>query len=73
MNALKDIHSKADRRCQPSKIPNGDGAPEWATEEAFARDWTRGCDNCDAKPVVNATGMCGPCTFGLSETLGGNW
>lgn len=42
-------------------------------EEAFACDWTRECEVCDAKPVVNATGLCGPCTWGESETAGGNW
>lgn len=73
MSERKDIRSKADRRCRPSKIPHGDGAPDWANDEAFARDWTRKCDNCGADPVVNATGMCGPCTFGESETVGGNW
>lgn len=70
---IKDIRSKADRRWQPSKIPSGDSAPPEAAEEAFARDWTRGCEVCGEKPVVNATGLCGPCTWGESETYGGNW
>ena len=42
-------------------------------EQAFEKDWTRGCENCGAKPVVNATGLCGPCTFGEAATAGGNW
>lgn len=73
--ARKDIRVKSDRRWRPSKIPS-QGDPDWsdeAADEAFARDWTRGCDNCGARPVVNATGMCGPCTFGESATHGGNW
>lgn len=70
---MKDIRCKADRRWAPSKIPSGaDETPE-ANEEAFARDWTRGCSNCGATPVVNATGLCGPCTFGEAATAGGNW
>ncbi len=36
-------------------------------------DWTRGCDVCGQKPIVPATGMCGPCTFGEADTIGGNW
>ncbi len=36
-------------------------------------DWSRCCENCDAKPVVPQTGLCGPCTFGEAETAGGNW
>jgi len=67
----KDIRSKADRRWKVSKIP-ADKSDE-VIAEAFARDWTRGCDNCGQKPVVNVTGMCGPCTFGEAETMGGNW
>lgn len=42
-------------------------------EEAFEKDWTRECEVCGMKPVVNATGLCGPCTFGEAETVGGNW
>lgn len=36
-------------------------------------DWSRTCKVCEARPVVPSTGMCGPCTFGDSETAGGNW
>ena len=42
-------------------------------EEAFEKDWGRKCENCGATPVVNATGLCGPCTFGEAATAGGNW
>lgn len=49
-------------------------APENMTnEEAFEKDWGRKCENCGATPVVNATGLCGPCTFGEAATAGGNW
>lgn len=36
-------------------------------------DWSRKCENCDASPIVPATGLCGPCTTGDSSTAGGNW
>lgn len=38
-----------------------------------AADWSGECENCGASPIVPATGMCGPCTFGEAETIGGNW
>lgn len=36
-------------------------------------DYTTKCIVCGAVPVVPATGMCGPCTFGEASTAGGNW
>ena len=36
-------------------------------------DYTKTCDVCGGTPVVPETGMCGPCTFGEAETVGGNW
>ena len=36
-------------------------------------DWSKKCDVCGNCPIVPITGMCGPCTFGESETAGGNW
>jgi len=36
-------------------------------------DWTGHCENCGASPILPATGMCGPCSFGDAETAGGNW
>lgn len=36
-------------------------------------DWNRNCENCGETPVVPATGLCGPCTFGEADTVGGNW
>ena len=31
------------------------------------------CETCGASPIIPATGMCGPCTFGEADTEGGNW
>jgi hypothetical protein len=36
-------------------------------------DWSGACCNCNASPILPATGMCGPCTFGEADTIGGNW
>lgn len=36
-------------------------------------DWTGQCEICGQSPIVPATGMCGPCTFGEADTMGGNW
>lgn len=40
---------------------------------AFRPDWTRECEVCGQKPVVSATGLCGPHTFGEADTLNGAW
>jgi ribosomal protein L37E len=42
-------------------------------KEAFQKDYSRNCEVCGQTPVVNATGLCGPCTFGEAETANGNW
>ena len=42
-------------------------------DPATAPDWTGNCLICGESPIVPATGMCGPCTFGEAETVGGNW
>jgi len=36
-------------------------------------DFEGECDVCGCGPVVPQTGMCGPCTFGEADTVGGNW
>jgi hypothetical protein len=36
-------------------------------------DWEGKCENCGESPIVPETGMCGPCTFGEADTVGGNW
>lgn len=36
-------------------------------------DWSKKCEVCGQSPIVPATGMCGPCTFGEADTAGGNW
>lgn len=46
--------------------------PELSDEQAFEKV-DKPCEVCDARPVVRATGLCGPCTFGEADTAGGNW
>ena len=36
-------------------------------------DWEGKCEVCGQSPIVPVTGMCGPCTFGEADTMGGNW
>lgn len=36
-------------------------------------DWGSKCCVCGESPIVPVTGLCGPCTFGESDTAGGNW
>lgn len=49
-----------------------DGKKE-KSEPDLEPDWTGTCEVCGSTPIVPATGMCGPCTFGEAETIGGNW
>ena len=61
---------------------NGPGCRHALSSPAAARlpsaeetepDWTRKCEVCGEVPIMPATGMCGPCTFGDADTAGGNW
>lgn len=36
-------------------------------------DWEGECEVCGQSPIVPLTGLCGPCTWGESDTAGGNW
>lgn len=56
------------------KAPMVTREPEPEPEDPRIKpDWSRDCDNCGERPIVPMTGMCGPCTFGEAETMGGNW
>lgn len=77
MTERREIHSESDRKFPLSEFnKHGDTSDDKNPDlnaEAFAADYTRKCEVCDGKPVVNATGLCGPCTFGEAETINGNW
>ena len=51
------------------KRHGGDGDGTFCAEQ----DWEGRCGVCGATPTVCCTGLCGPCTFGEEETVGGNW
>jgi hypothetical protein len=36
-------------------------------------DWSGKCEVCGASPIIPATGLCGPCSFGEADTADGNW
>jgi hypothetical protein len=50
-----------------------DGQVHELTCALFKPDWSAECDVCGASPTVPLTGMCGPCTWGEADTIGGNW
>ena len=42
-------------------------------EERNEPNWEGQCIVCGASPTHPLTDMCGPCTFGEADTIGGNW
>lgn len=67
-------------KCRPANPPeddfdviDDDDAKAMTDAEAFEKVWDARCDVCGQSPTVRATGMCGPCTWGEAETIGGNW
>lgn len=51
------------KKQQPNKEKDEDTEPDWETK----------CEVCGMVPTLPITGMCGPCTWGEAETIGGNW
>lgn len=49
--------------------PPDDGEIDPNTEP----DWDGECEVCGQSPIVPITGLCGPCTWGEADTIGGNW
>ena len=47
--------------------------PESEHDPETEPDWGGECEVCGQSPIVPLTGMCGPCTWGEAETVGGNW
>ena len=47
--------------------------PKARKDKDWEPDWTEECEVCGSSPTVPITGMCGPCTFGEADTVGGNW
>ncbi len=61
---FESFRNTAKRQKRKTKKPNTD---------ITAADWSGECMNCGSSPIVPATGMCGPCSFGEADTVGGNW
>jgi len=57
------LDAMIDKKSDINKKPDPDTEP----------DWTGSCEVCGQSPILPATGMCGPCTFGEADTVGGNW
>lgn len=68
--SYKDPKHCAECRAKKKKEKN---AEREAKAEQTRPDWSGKCLMCDGSPIVPLTGMCGPCTFGEAETIGGNW
>lgn len=60
------------RRHRDHKRPTPEIPPP-AKQEDTDPDWSKQCDVCGQTPIVPLTGLCGPCTFGEADTVGGNW
>lgn len=60
-------------KTQESRDQHCQDKHNYASEEDSTPDWTTPCENCGEVPIVPCTGMCGPCTFGEADTMGGNW
>lgn len=57
-------------------MPNEQKKPEKKKLQKGDADWSSKCVACGATPTVytgEGNDCCGPCTFGESETAGGNW
>ena len=53
--------------------PKKKGEPCLEHDPHTEPDWQGKCSVCGESPTVPQTGMCGPCTFGEADTVGGNW
>lgn len=45
------------------------GQTQKAGEVMVQEDWGGKCEVCGQSPVISATGLCGPCTFGTADAL----
>lgn len=43
------------------------------TGTQLTKNWTCKCDICESLPTVADSGLCGPCFFGETDTIDGNW
>lgn len=57
----------------PASIIEGKMTEELENLIAFRPVWEKQCEVCGSTPVVGITGLCGPCTWGESDTINGAW
>jgi len=67
---LKDHQRDMNHSAETKKFKN---APRHTFDPETRPDWSGKCELCGEGPIVPATGMCGPCTFGEADTAAGNW
>jgi len=65
------MKSKPGQRPRPLQVEKK--PPKTVRDPDFEPDWSGRCEVCGESPIMPATGMCGPCTFGEADTIGGNW
>jgi hypothetical protein len=74
LERLGDAEELVDKFKQSLKESNKSSKnPKSKSNTSTGCDWSGECDICGCGPTVPVTGMCGPCTFGEAETVGGNW
>jgi len=57
----------------PQELAEALGAEVVDSVRDLDPDWATPCEVCGQVPTVPLTGLCGPCTWGESATVGGNW
>ena len=68
--ALADHQQDMNHTAETKQFKN---APRHTFDPENRPDWSGKCEVCEQSPIVPATGMCGPCTFGEASTANGNW
>jgi ribosomal protein L37E len=71
MTGFRKHHRKHGPRPKQNRPPEDEGLK--GKPVRHEPDWSQQCSTCGASPVHPLTGLCGPCTFGEADTMGGNW
>lgn len=75
MKKLKCANCNKVHEYKPEEIPDDvkKGKAKILCDDCGEPDWNGKCEVCGSSPIHKATGLCGPCTFGEADTVGGNW
>lgn len=72
--ALAPVKRDRERKLNPNFDGQGRRDPrEPLDPNSSTPRWDYDCIVCGQTPVLPLTEMCGPCTFGEADTVGGNW